>query len=554
MIKLMVVDDERWIREGLKQTIDWGSHGIQFIGDAEDGCEALKLIDSNVPDIVISDIRMPTMDGMELIEEIERRGLDIKVIFISGFSDFVYAQKAVKLGAFDYILKPIEEKVLMEIIERCIYEILKQRELVFRLEELSGRVRESLPLARQKHLEMCLTQPMTDQEVMSTWKALRIDLNPNRLLVLSAVVHDWGERDICERDCSLLRYALGKLMEEVFHESGLSCAACLLQENEYADVALMISWKKETANPDRDAYRCAELVIEGALEVLGIQISIGMSSTGESKQLVFAFREALTNSAKYVISGTGLVYDLAGTDVGAAIGKQTVLFTAGIPSVAIKAEALDAAWMNRILHAIKLKDEGKLTDLLDQQTALLQELVKQTSALAVRCEMNMYIGALLSKWQELFLAREHTEASIVTHQQKLELYRCTLANWKNAIISAFLKKDRAPSGSGQRNTIEIALRYIHDNYHHGISLNKVAETIYMNPSYFSRVFHAEVGETLSRYLIRIRVAKAKELLEQTPLKIYEIAESVGYKDFRHFVKTFKESEGITPAQFRNYGA
>ncbi|SDX06716.1 response regulator [Paenibacillus sp. CF384] len=553
MIKLMVVDDERWIREGLKQTIDWSSHGITFIGDAEDGCEALKLIDSNAPDIVISDIRMPTMDGMELIEEIERRGLDIKVIFISGFSDFVYAQKAVKLGAFDYILKPIEEKVLMEIIERCICEITNKRELALRLEELSGRVRESLPLARQKHLEMCLTQPIAGPELLSKWEALRIELKPNRLIVLSAVIHDWGEREISERGCSQLRYALGKLMEEVFHEGDVSCVACPLHENEFADAALISSWEKVTADPAMEVYRCAKLMIEGALEVLGIQISIGISSMVEGERLVVAFREALTNSARYVLYGPGRVHGPEEAAARDCKGKETVMFTAGIPSIAMKADALDMAWMNRVLHAIKLMDEGKLTDLLDQQTELLEELVKETSALAVRCEMNMYLGTLLSKWKELCLGREHSDAYFVTHQQKLELYRCTLGNWKNAIISAFLKKDRAAAGSGQRSTIEIALRYIHDNYHHGISLNKVAETIYMNPSYFSRVFHAEVGETLSRYLIRIRVAKAKELLEQTPLKIYEVAESVGYRDFRHFVKTFKESEGITPAQFRNYG-
>lgn len=122
------------------------------------------------------------------------------------------------------------------------------------------------------------------------------------------------------------------------------------------------------------------------------------------------------------------------------------------------------------------------------------------------------------------------------------------------IMDTFLIKDTHAPSIAHKRTIETALRYIHDNYHLGISLHNVAEKIYMNPSYFSRVFHEEVGETLSRYLIRIRIAKAKELLEQTPLKVYEVADRVGYRDFRHFVKTFKEWEGMTPAQYRNYGA
>ena len=116
MIKLMVVDDELWIREGLKQTIDWKAYGIQFIGDAEDGWKALELIESNAPDIVISDIKMPSMDGMELIEEIKRRGIETKVIFISGFSDFVYAQKAIKHGAFDYILSQSRRRFCLRLL------------------------------------------------------------------------------------------------------------------------------------------------------------------------------------------------------------------------------------------------------------------------------------------------------------------------------------------------------------------------------------------------------------------------------------------------------
>ena len=424
-------------------------------------------------------------------------------------------------------------------------------------------------------MEMCLSQPMAKLELQSKWEALGIDLNPDRLIVLSTVIHEWGKRGLNESGCSLIRYALGNLMEEIISEEGIRCIACPLDENEFADAALITSpWEQDTSNLEDDLYRYANLVIEGAHQVLGIRISIGISSMGDRTKLFLAFREALTNSACYLLQGPGHVYGEAGSRSIAAVNpctdgdrltdmhtglqvpcaRQTVSFSAGVPFTAIRAESLDTAWSNRIVHALKLMDERRLSDLLDEQIRLLQELVQQTSPLAVRCEMNMHIGLLLSKWQELCLSKDMSKPYTVTHEQKLELYRCSLSDWKNVIINAFLKKDTGPSAYGQRRTIETALRYIHDNFHLGISLNNVAETIYLNPSYFSRVFHAEVGETLSRYLIRIRISKAKELLEQTPLKIYEVADRVGYKDFRHFVKTFKEWEGVTPAQFRNYGA
>ncbi|MCQ6561208.1 response regulator transcription factor [Paenibacillus mendelii] len=574
MIKLMVVDDELWIREGLKRTIDWRALGIQFIGDAEDGWKALELIESNVPDIIISDIKMPAMDGMELIEEMKRRGLDSKVIFISGFSDFVYAQKAVKLGAFDYILKPIEENVLLEIIERCIHEIRQKREADLRLEELSGHVRESLPLAKQKHLEMCLSHPIAEYELQTKWDALRIDLDPSRLTVLSAVVHEWGEREMNENGCSLMRYALGNLMEEIMSAEGVRSVACPLQDNDFADVALIATpWEQEGSSCE-DFYRCEKRVIEDAQQVLGIQISIGVSSIRDRTQLSFSFKEALTRSVSYLIDGPGRVHGEACKDnhsvgSGSAADRlptahmnylsssmgQAGSVAGGVPLPSIKADSLDSALSNRILHAMKLMDADKLSDLLDEQTRLLQELIKHAPVLAVRCEMNMHIGILLFKWQELCQTKEFSKPYAITYQRKLQLYRCSISDWKRMIMNTFLMKDTGTSSSfAQKRTIETALRYIHENYHLGISLNHVAETIFLNPSYFSRVFHAEVGEPLSRYLIRIRISKAKELLEQTPLKVYEVADRVGYRDFRHFVKTFKEWEGMTPAQYRNYGA
>ncbi|AZN42464.1 response regulator transcription factor [Paenibacillus albus] len=554
MIKLMVIDDEHWIREGLKQTIDWESYGVQFICDAEDGIEALKLIEANPPDIIISDIRMPSMDGMELFNELKNREIDVKVIFISGFDDFAYAQKAIKLGASDYILKPIEEHDLIAVVERCVGEIKQKNEMNFKMEELSGRVRESLPLAKQKHLEMCLSRPISEQELLSKWETLQIDLNPNELIVLSVVVHEWGERRLDESDCSLLRYAIGNLIEEVFKEAGIRALACPLHDNEYSDVALIVSSCKEDADSQyNEVVSCANRVTEEAFEVLGVRISIGVSSRGDSRKLLFTFREALTNSMEYITQGTGLVFGPTGTDKGP-------MNVAGVNNVddsysGIKVEALDMAWLNRIIHAIKLRDESRLSDLLDQQIALLQDLVQETSALAVRREMNTHIGMLLSKWQDMCGARDNSDSSYaLMYYQKLQLYRSPLNNWKHAVMSAFLNKDNSAPGFGQRYTIDAALQFIQDNYHLEIGLNSVAKRIFLNPSYLSRVFHAEVGETFSRYLTRVRIAKAKELLDQTPLKIYEVAEQVGYKDFRYFVKTFKELEGITPSQYRNYGA
>ncbi|MBO7748466.1 response regulator [Paenibacillus sp. MWE-103] len=571
MLKLMIVDDELWIREGLKQTVDWPAHGIRLIGEAENGKQALELAASEAPDIILSDIRMPGMDGMALMEEAKRQGIDAKVILISGFSDFAYAQRAVQLGAFDYMLKPIEEDVLLRIIDRCTAEILQKRKLSSRLTKLTELARESVPLARQKHLELCLSRPMAEHELQPIWRALDIDLNPDRLVVLSAVVHDWGERGLSEQGCALMRYALGKLMEETLAEEGGRALACPLQEHAYADAAVLADPGAADAPGECAAVRrSAERAALRAQQVLGIRISIGASGTVDRRQLSSAFREALTNNMGYFVHGGDRVF--AGADGGLAPAGRCGANGGGSDcrkgeaqpaapkepeaprdepvQAANRTELLDTSLSNRMIHALQLSDGCRLAALLDEQLERLRESAKHSPAMSVRSELNLFIDLLLSKW------REHCKSDEALRLLKLQLYRCPLQDWKATVLAAFLphRAGEAAAAPSTKRAIDKALRYIHDNFHRGISLGDVAEAIYLNPSYFSRMFHAEVGEPLSKYLIRMRMSKAKELLEQTPLKVYEIADLVGYKDFRHFVKTFKEWEGMTPAQFRNYGA
>ena len=539
MLKLLIVDDEHWIREGLKLTIDWKRYGIQVAGEAENGAKALLMIEENAPDIVISDIKMPTMDGLALMEELRKRGIRAKVIFISGFSDFAYAQQAVKLGAFDYLLKPIEEPALLDIVERCVLEIAREREETLRLEQMSGCIRESLPLARERYLEMCLTQPRPRDELAAKWQALAIRLPPERLLVLTAVVHQWGERGVGESGCALMRYALGNMAEEVLGEAGLRSVSCPMNDNEFIDLAVIVS-PPEDEDGNGAVREAAERLIGEAAALLGIRITVGLSGRRPQPQLAELFAEAIAGTVEYVNGGMEKVYT-------ASSGPPAKTRAAARPKESEEAMA------NRLLHAFMLSDEGRLGDLLDELGAQFLAMRERASALEVRRAMNGLARTVLSRWEELCAAKDVGTQLSIPCQRRSALFRSTIGEWKNAFLAAFVRGSASAAPLSQKRTIETALAYIHEHYQLGISLCDIAETMHLNPSYFSRLFHEEVGETLSRYLIRIRMAKAKELLRGTPLKIYEIAEKVGYNDFRHFVKTFKEWEGVTPAQYRNHG-
>ena len=139
MIKLLVVDDEIWIRERISKEIPWESVQTEVVGSAEDGQEALEIAEELEPDIIITDIRMPGFDGIELLRELRKKSLDIKVILLSGYNDFSYAKEAIKYGAFDYILKPAEDQELLNVVNRCVMTSEIEREKERRIQGLQEK-------------------------------------------------------------------------------------------------------------------------------------------------------------------------------------------------------------------------------------------------------------------------------------------------------------------------------------------------------------------------------------------------------------------------------
>ncbi|XEC95577.1 response regulator [Paenibacillus tarimensis] len=533
MLKLFVADDEIWVRQGLRMTIDWAAYGIQWSGEAENGEDALRIIAEDTPDIILTDIKMPCMDGLMFMEELKKRGITAKVIFISGYNDFTYAQKAVQLGAFDYVLKPLEVPVLLEIIQRCADEIRLEKEQQERLRQLTGRIRESLPLARQRFLESCLMEGRVPPDMDKKWEMLYIGLNPERLLVVAATVHEWKVKGLNESGFSLLCYGLGNMAEELYATAGYRCLACPLNSHETVDVAVILS--PPDAGSVLDAAAITQKWITEADRILGLKISAGLSSILTRPDLSYALKEALTSAANAFYSGFGSCHlPDSRTDI--------VYRTAGVP--------MDPAWSNRFVYALKQRDSQQLNALLDEQSEYIYSLRESMPALAVRRTGNLAAQSVLTKWQELLARSPACGELMPTFEQSLRLNRFVLPNMKQVFLSVF-SSGGANAAPNPKHTIQLALEYIHNHYKTNISLSDVASRLYLNPSYFSRIFHQEMGETFSKYVIHLRLKKAKALLRQTPLRIYEIADEIGYKDVRHFVKTFKETEGVTPAEFRD---
>jgi YesN/AraC family two-component response regulator len=530
MYTLLIVDDERWVRQGLRSTIDWQAEGIEVLGEAEDGEEALMLIELQTPDIIITDIKMPGMDGLALIETVKNRKLPTKIVIISGYSDFSFAQKAMRCGASDYVLKPIEETQILDVVRRCVIEIKREREDHHHFVRMSECIRESLPLARQQYLEMLLTNKSASRHNWKIlWDQLDIRLDPNRLKVICVKVYDWGSNVNDQKGQYLLRYALGNIAEEIGAVSG-KMMTFPLENHEDADLVILQSPSEED---DSGTERCMESLIEAGRRYLGIRINIGISQIREYANLSVSFQEAIQSSAYAFYDGYGKVYETERPEQPYSLQLQEYTGPSG--------------WDTRLVHALKLGKETVLSE-------LIEELIAHVKMNRTKYHPYQFRNGVTNLLYEIEKKLESSHSSEHSAINKLYVPFCTLSELKNELMTVVRQFQRIRNTIGNRKrVIELALNYMQEHFTETISMNRVAEQHYLNPSYFSKIFHEETGETFCKYLIRLRMEKAKNLLKDSTLKVYEVAEQVSYQDFRHFIKLFKAQEGITPAQYRDLG-
>ncbi|REE92917.1 AraC family two component transcriptional regulator [Paenibacillus taihuensis] len=538
MYSMLIVDDEKWVRQGLKQTIDWQAHGVELWGEAQNGEEAFTWLSRSRPDIVITDIKMPGMDGLTLLEYINKQKLHTKVIIISGYSDFSYAQKAVKCGAYGYVLKPIEERELLEIVHHCVEDLDNDQKRVSIIEEMQGQIRESIPLARQRYLEQLLRgeseSNVRDAETIR--RALQLPLNSDEMQVAVIRVFDWGYKGEARSGRSAMLHAIGVIAEKRFQEKGYRSFFCKLSDED-GDAALVFL-PEHTVGFDNKTVVSSILieVLEESRRALDMTASIGLSQAIGWEKLASAYTEAVYACSYSFFKGKGKLYD----------GQQLPPYPAAsdIPTVCPSPE-----WDNRVTHAIKTGDSELIRQTARELQQHIEEIAPKFAPLHIVQALRILLANLFYKLKGCLHKEETVERSTLT---ELLPSSFQLEDLSSQLASELTKwSSRIRETASRSRLVELGLEYIGQHFTRQITLQDVSNHLYVNASYFSRLFHEEMGETFVRYVAGLRISKAKQLLKGTTKKIYEIADEVGYSDFRHFVKTFKELVGLTPTQYRD---
>ncbi len=539
MYKLLVVDDEEEVRQGLIQKIEWHKYNFEIIGEAQNGREALDIIEEIVPDIIITDISMPIMNGLELSEYVRLNYPTIKTVILTGYDDFNYAQQAIRFGVEDYILKPVLPKDIDELLLKLNNKLqleIEQKENIIRLKE---HFNESLPIIRDKYLSLIVEGNIDENELKSKINFFNLNLRGSCFVIAAANIDNSGHEDkiFMLNDTELMRFAVINIAKEIIDK--YSIGEALFHHSELVFIfSFNDTHESGVCNNDtifRKVYSVLEEIRQNVEKFLKLTVTIGVGS-------VFSSLTRIKDSYKSALSA--LEYKLI-------IGESKIIFIEDLEPKRKEVIAFDEQTERRLVSAVKFGTEKEVKEVVND---IFNKLV---GTKAVFQEYQLYLVEVVAAISRICRDFEIDAPDILgirtnLYVEMLEFRSFNeIKNWMEAIC---IKLMRFISESRQ-NTTQMLLKkaqdYVLGNFSdEGLSIQKVADYLHISQSYLSMIFKKETGETFLKYLVGVRLNAAIELL-QGAYKTAEIAERVGYPDISYFSYFFKKNFGMSPREYRN---
>lgn len=504
--KLLIVDDEPLIRLGITKLVQNHVPGWVIAGEADNGQEAKEQIRRLRPDAVLTDIRMPVMDGLELAQWIRTQDPNIIIIILTGYGDFEYAQSALRYGVRDFLLKPCKEKELC----RCLSEAY-----ISFIEATARRRREEQEKrekANQLFRSVLLMLPYSAGE--SAQLLARLDGKELWLLkVQSYLVPDKNYRD---DDVQLLQFAIGNIVSEYM---GASCGGegewLIIQHDTFA---LLL----ELGQSHQAWLEQAAATVK---QYLGLAVSLHLlGAMGSISHLKEAYRQFLLTGPRHE----------AAYDFGYTLDEGE--FRSTVEKIAMFLQLGQAMELQQYLDSLISGDnpsKGKSLEKRKMQALSKAMALNEVARKHLEMKGASEIGFQVSELSALHEHRQVDEWLL----HRINSFKNLLQDWLDARNSGLMDK---------------ALRYLEGHYMEECSMVTVANQIHLSPNYFSNLFKKQTGETFSNYLTKLRIRKAELLLSNTDMKISEIAQSVGYQDSNYFATAFRQITGMSPSQYRKH--
>ncbi|MGM7721762.1 response regulator [Metabacillus sp. Hm71] len=516
MYNVLLVDDELSILEGISSLVDWQGCGTRLIGQCRNGQLAVDFIMKNPPDIVITDIKMPNLNGVEMIKRIYPLFPAIKYIILSGYNEFDFAKTAMQYGVKHYLLKPSNEVKIEEALKQIIEELEEQKQKDQFVAGMKTKLQNVLPIAKEQFLKEFITDKkyeVLDWEYFSQLFEIRTTSEQFKLLVLEID----GEHDF-ETIFALKEIVTEKLSQQIIHLcTTIGERIVMLCEN----------------HSDQELIEMMKPVQELFANVYRLDFTTAISHAGSISQLRKLYHEALDCLTQRFYLGHG-----------------SIISAKDMSKEKLEVEPVQLFDHEDLIFAIRSGNLEELNDYLQQFFERLQKEKLEVNVVKSHC-LELFMSILRQSKKE---TRDNLFQKIIFFQEfhTLEQIKQFIETISREI--ALQNYDRAKES--QCEIIQNVIKYVEENFaDETLTLSKIAnEVFYMNPDYIGKLFKKETGTKFSSYLVNLRVEKAIELIETQAHegKMLEIAEAVGFgQNPRYFGKVFKKYTGFTPTEYKN---
>lgn len=535
MLKVFLVEDESIVREGLRDNIPWEQYGYRFVGEASDGEMALSMIQKLKPDVLLTDIKMPFMDGLSLSRIVHQEFPDMKIIIISGYDDFEYARQAIQVGVEQYLLKPITRANLQKVLSELKVKIELEREQRNYQEKYQAESREHEQFVRTNFFIKVFEGRMPVQEIYEEAGKLSLKLNSPcyNLLMLKLQERRGGENSGYESE------EFARKREELLHY--------FLRYPEYLTIRWNINTycilvKSGTEQIREFTQRCLdniERICKPTEEIFEWYAVVGepverlslLAECYEGVSHLFAYRFLMP---EVHIFTKEVAETYVPREVSGKIGD-------------IDSAKVDPELIRDFLARGNREEIGDFVKnyLLGIQEAVKSRLFQNYLAFHIHFAAMAYVESLGYDKKELLALLGEEQI------QEVNMGFEELSSYIRRILEAAMELRDRESDNQSRRILKKALEYIEDNYQQeSLSLNSAANEVGVSANYFSAIFSQAMQLTFVEYVTQKRMEKAKKLLRQTEKHSGDIALEVGYKDPHYFSFVFKKTQGCTPREYR----
>ncbi|MBT2700923.1 response regulator transcription factor [Bacillus sp. ISL-40] len=512
MYKVLLVDDERIITEGMSKVINWESIGTNLIGTARNGIEAYSIIEQQQPDIVISDIKMPGMNGLELVAKVHSVFPEIRFILLSGFSEFDFAKQAMQYGVKHYLLKPCNENTIMDAVSEICEDFIQKQNREQFIQKMKGTLESVLPYAKEQLLKEFITNHYENKDLEHYQKLFNFDLNtPSVRLVLFQLEGNFEFEHM---------FALKNIAEHIFDSYIISCTVgetILFLIEDYCEYPKLHSQIEKIKKTFFQYYQ--------------IDSTVAISGTGKISNANKLYNEALDClTYRFYLGEGGIITE---KDIAYQTSADEIEFY------------YDDQTFCRLVKSGSWEDVNKDIQSFFNHLIDLRLDINITKSYVIQL-FNAMIRLCESKKMNTYL----TKLTLLLDIDTIQNLKTFFESVAQEITLSFFNQNNNKHSTIIKKVIETIEKYISNQ---NLSLHWVAnEMLYMNADYLGKLFKKETGEKFSNYITRLRIELAINLIEkENDVKVFEIAEKIGYgENPQYFSQVFKKHTGYTPSEYK----